>query len=76
MINKNFKTLDYRILKQMGARLKIREKFLQLNGNDTVSTEKQAIMLTEGYRALNKIVTSKRSHEVKVIRDRFEGKRT
>lgn len=53
---------------------KMREKLLDYNGNDTASTEKQAAVLTEAYRALNRVVTSKRSNEVRVIRDKLKGK--
>ena len=76
MINKNFKTVDYRILKTMESKMKIREKFLRVIGNDKLCAEEQAATLTEGYRALNQIVTSKRSHEVQLIRDKFAGKHT
>ena len=74
MINKYFKKVDYSILKQLGPKIQMRDKFLKLNGNDQLEAEQQAVILTEGYRALNSIVTSKRSGEVKVIRNTFEGK--
>ena len=76
IINKQFKTVEYRILKSTMAKNKMRENFLKMNGGDSASTAKQAVILKDGFKALNKIVVSKRSHEVKVIRDKFEGKQT
>ena len=75
-INKQFKTVEFRILKSTMAKNKMRENILELSGGNSVSTAKQAVMLNEGFKALNNIVVSKRSHEVKVIREKFGGKQT